>query len=118
MRPAGSGGSTGGWKQVGKPVVAAINGTCVGGAFELALACHARFIADDDRISVGLPEVRVGLMPGAGGSQRIARLANPQEALQMMLKGEQLTPARAKALKLVDAVVPRGELVDAARRWI
>ena len=57
-------------------------------------------------------------MPGAGGSQRIARLANPQEALQMMLKGEQLAPARAKALKLVDAVVPRGELVDAAKRWI
>ena len=94
-------------EKVGKPVVAAINGTCVGGAFELALACHARFVADDDRIKLGLPEVRVGLMAGAGGSQRVGRLANPQEALQMLLKGEQLAPARAKALKLVDEVVPR-----------
>ena len=105
-------------EKVGKPVVAAINGTCVGGAFELALACHARFVADNDRIKLGLPEVRVGLMPGAGGSQRVGRLANPQEALQMLLKGEQLAPARAKALKLVDAVVPAADLIDAAKRWI
>ena len=105
-------------EQVGKPVVAAINGTCVGGAFELVLVCHARIVADDDRIKLGLPEVRVGLMPGAGGSQRVGRLANPQEALQMLLKGEQFLPMRAKALKLVDQVVPPADLVAAAKQWL
>jgi 3-hydroxyacyl-CoA dehydrogenase/enoyl-CoA hydratase/3-hydroxybutyryl-CoA epimerase len=102
----------------GKPVVAAINGTCLGGAFELCLACHGRIIADDDAVRVGLPEVKVGLIPGAGGTQRVARLAPPEEALQMLLKGESLNPARAKALKLVDAVVPKAELLAAARGWL
>ena len=102
----------------GKPVVAALNGTAVGGAFELALACHARFVADDPSIKLGLPEVKVGLIPGAGGTQRIPRLANPQDALQMLLRGDQLNPARARALNLVDAVVPAGELMAAARRWL
>jgi len=99
----------------GKPLVAALNGTALGGAFELALACHHRVVADDDRIKLGLPEVRVGLMPGAGGTQRVPRLANPQDALQMLLRGEQLSPARAKGMKLVDAIVPAGELIEAAR---
>jgi 3-hydroxyacyl-CoA dehydrogenase/enoyl-CoA hydratase/3-hydroxybutyryl-CoA epimerase len=102
----------------GKPVVAAINGTALGGAFELALACHHRIVADDDEIRLGLPEVRVGLMPGAGGTQRVPRLANPQDALQILLRGEQLSPARAKDMKLVDAVVPAGELIEAARKWL
>ena len=105
-------------EKCGKPVVAAINGTAVGGAFELALACHHRIVADDDNIKLGLPEVRIGLMPGAGGTQRVARLAGPQDALQMMLKGEQLSPARAKAMNLVDAVVPAGKLIAAARNWL
>ena len=89
----------------GKPVVAAINGTCLGGAFELALACHGRIAADGDKVRMGLPEVRVGLLPGAGGTQRVARLVNTQDALTILLKGEQLKPARAKALGLIDAVV-------------
>ena len=102
----------------GKPVVAALNGTAVGGAFELALACHYRIVADDDRIKLGLPEVKVGLMPGAGGTQRVARLANPQDALAMLLKGDQLSPSKAKAMKLVDQVVPAGELLSAAKKWL
>jgi 3-hydroxyacyl-CoA dehydrogenase / enoyl-CoA hydratase / 3-hydroxybutyryl-CoA epimerase len=102
----------------GKPVVAAINGTALGGAFELALACHHRVVADDENIKLGLPEVRVGLIPGAGGTQRVARLANPQDALQILLKGQQLSPSRAKAMKLIDAVVPPGELLGAARKWL
>jgi 3-hydroxyacyl-CoA dehydrogenase / enoyl-CoA hydratase / 3-hydroxybutyryl-CoA epimerase len=102
----------------GKPVVAAINGTCLGGAFELCLACHGRIIAHGEKVKVGLPEVRVGLMPGAGGSQRVARLTDPQAALEMLLKGQQLVPARAKALKLVDAVVPPAALLAEARRWL
>lgn len=102
----------------GRPVVAALNGTAVGGAFELALACHYRVVADDDRIKLGLPEVRVGLMPGAGGTQRVPRLADPQEALRMLLQGQQLTPSQAKAMKLVDAVVPADALIAAARKWL
>jgi len=102
----------------GKPIVAAINGTAVGGAFELVLACHYRIVGDDESIKLGLPEVRVGLMPGAGGTQRVARLANPQDAMQMLLKGGQLSPSRAKAMKLVDAVVPTGDLLAAARQWL
>ena len=102
----------------GKPVVAALNGTAVGGAFELALACHHRIVADDDRIKLGLPEVKVGLMPGAGGTQRVARLANPQDALAMLLKGDQLSPSKAKAMKLVDQVVPAAELLPAAKKWL
>ncbi len=103
---------------VGKPLVAAVNGTAVGGAFEMMLACHGRIVADDDRIRLGCPEVRVGIMPGAGGTQRMLRLANLQDALTMILKGEQIAPARAKALGFVDQVVPAADLLPAARRWL
>ena len=99
-------------------MVAAINGTCLGGAFELALACHGRIAADGDKVRMGLPEVRVGLLPGAGGTQRVARLVNTQDALTMLLKGEQLKPARAKAMGLLDAVVPADDLIPAAKRWL
>jgi 3-hydroxyacyl-CoA dehydrogenase / enoyl-CoA hydratase / 3-hydroxybutyryl-CoA epimerase len=102
----------------GKPWVAAINGTALGGGFELALACHRRIGADNPRTRVGLPEVKVGLFPGAGGTQRIARILPPQDALQLLLKGDQLRLDRAKALKLIDAVVPPSDLIKAAKDWI
>jgi len=102
----------------GKPWVAAINGTAVGGGFELALACHHRVAAESDKTRLALPEIKVGLFPGAGGTQRIARMLQPADALQFLLKGEQINVARAKAMKLVDAVVPAGELVKAAKDWI
>jgi 3-hydroxyacyl-CoA dehydrogenase/enoyl-CoA hydratase/3-hydroxybutyryl-CoA epimerase len=102
----------------GKPWVAAINGTALGGAFELCLACHHRIAAEDARTRVGLPEVKIGLFPGAGGTQRIARMLPPADALQFLLKGEQLRLDRARALKLIDAVVPQGELITAAKSWI
>jgi 3-hydroxyacyl-CoA dehydrogenase/enoyl-CoA hydratase/3-hydroxybutyryl-CoA epimerase len=102
----------------GKPWVAAINGTAVGGAFELCLACHHRVAADNPKTRVGLPEVKVGLFPGAGGTQRVARLMPPGDALQMLLKGDQLRASRAKAMKLIDAVVPPEQLVAAAKEWI
>jgi 3-hydroxyacyl-CoA dehydrogenase/enoyl-CoA hydratase/3-hydroxybutyryl-CoA epimerase len=105
-------------EKVGKPVVAAINGVCLGGALELALACHGRIVAEGDKVKLGLPEVRVGIMPGGGGTQRVGRLAPPQEALQMLLKGEQLSPARAKALHLVDDVVAADRLMERARAWL
>jgi 3-hydroxyacyl-CoA dehydrogenase/enoyl-CoA hydratase/3-hydroxybutyryl-CoA epimerase len=102
----------------GKPFVAAINGTALGGGFELCLACHQRIAAENDKTRLGLPEVKIGLFPGAGGTQRVARMLPPSDALQFLLKGDQLRLNRAKAMKLVDAVVPAGDLVKAAKDWI
>lgn len=102
----------------GKPWVAAINGLALGGAFELCLACHHRIAADNPKAKVGLPEVKIGIFPGAGGTQRIPRILQPADALQIMLKGEQLPFARARAMKLIDNIVPPGELVPAAKEWI
>jgi len=102
----------------GKPWVAALNGTALGGGFELALACHRRIAADNPRTRVGQPEVKVGLIPGAGGTQRIARMLPPSDALQFLLKGDQVQLNRAKAMKLVDAVVPKGDLIRTAKDWI
>jgi len=102
----------------GKPWVAAINGTALGGGFELTLACHRRVAADNPRTRVGLPEVKVGLFPGAGGTQRIPRMIPPSDALQFLLKGEQVQLNRAKAMKLIDAVVPKADLIRTAKEWI
>src|ERR1700677_2192330 len=102
----------------GKPWVAAINGTAMGGGFELALACHHRIASENDKTRLGLPEIKVGLFPGGGGTQRIARMMPPADALQFLLKGDQLRLNRAKAMKLVDEVVPPGELVAKSKAWI
>jgi 3-hydroxyacyl-CoA dehydrogenase/enoyl-CoA hydratase/3-hydroxybutyryl-CoA epimerase len=102
----------------GKPWVAAINGTALGGGFELALACHQRIAADNEKTRLGLPEIKIGLFPGAGGTQRIARMLPPADALQMLLKGDQLKLDRAKAMKLIDAVVPAADLIKTAKDWI
>ena len=102
----------------GKPWVAALNGTAMGGGFELALACHHRVAADNDKTRLGLPEIKVGLFPGGGGTQRIARMMMPADALQFLLKGDQLRLNRAKAMKLVDEVVPAAELTQKAKDWI
>ena len=102
----------------GKPWVAAINGLALGGGFELTLACHYRVAADNDKTRLGLPEVKVGLFPGAGGTQRVPRMIPPQDAMQLLLKGEPITLASAKALNLVHDVVPTADLVEAAKAWI
>ena len=88
----------------GKPFAAAVHGVCLGGAFELALACHFRVLSDVDSTRVGLPEVKVGLFPGAGGTQRVARLMQTGDALQMLFKGEQLRPLMARNMGLAHAV--------------
>jgi 3-hydroxyacyl-CoA dehydrogenase/enoyl-CoA hydratase/3-hydroxybutyryl-CoA epimerase len=78
------------WRKLetsGKPWVSAINGTCMGGAFELSLACHGRVASNAKAVKIALPEVKVGIFPGAGGTQRVPRLANAQDALQMMTTG-------------------------------
>ncbi|MFZ0987860.1 MAG: FAD-dependent oxidoreductase [Xanthobacteraceae bacterium] len=102
----------------GKPWVAAVNGTALGGGFELALACHRRVAADNPRTRLGQPEVKVGLIPGAGGTQRIARMMPPSDALQFLLKGDQVHLPRAKAMKLIDTVVPKADLIRVAKEWI
>jgi 3-hydroxyacyl-CoA dehydrogenase / enoyl-CoA hydratase / 3-hydroxybutyryl-CoA epimerase len=102
----------------GKPWVCALNGTAMGGGFEFALACHHRIAADNPKTRLGLPEIKVGLFPGAGGTQRVARMIPPADALQFLLKGEQLKVDRAKAMKLIDAVVPQADLIKAAKDWI
>jgi 3-hydroxyacyl-CoA dehydrogenase / enoyl-CoA hydratase / 3-hydroxybutyryl-CoA epimerase len=102
----------------GKPWVAALNGTAVGGGFELALSCHHRIAAQNPKTRLGLPEIKVGLFPGAGGTTRVARMLPPADALQYLLKGDQLTVERAKGMKLIDAVVPPADLIAAAKDWI
>jgi len=102
----------------GKPWAAAINGTALGGGFELTLACHHRVVAQNPRTRLGLPEVKVGLFPGAGGTTRVSRLLAPADALQFLLKGDQIRIDRAKALKLVDAIVPPADLIKSAKDWV
>jgi 3-hydroxyacyl-CoA dehydrogenase/enoyl-CoA hydratase/3-hydroxybutyryl-CoA epimerase len=102
----------------GKPWVCALNGTAMGGGFELALACHYRVATDNPKTRLGLPEIKIGLFPGAGGTQRVARMLAPADALQFLLKGDQLKVDRAKAMKLIDAVVPQADLIKAAKDWI
>ncbi len=102
----------------GKPVAMAISGICMGGGFELALACHYRIASDSDKTRVGLPEIKVGLFPGGGGTQRVARLMPTPDALQMLFKGDQLKPAAAKRMGLIHEIAPEGEIVQRAKDWV
>ncbi len=104
---------------LGRPVVAAINGTALGGGFEITLACHHRIVADDSSIRLGFPEVTLGLLPGAGGVVRTVRLLGIADALlKLLLQGQQVRPARALEMGIVHAVVPRDDLLSRARAWI
>jgi 3-hydroxyacyl-CoA dehydrogenase / enoyl-CoA hydratase / 3-hydroxybutyryl-CoA epimerase len=102
----------------GKPFVAAINGLALGGGFEVCLACHYRVIADDPKAFVGLPEVKVGLLPGGGGTQRMPRLAGIAQSLPYLLEGGNIAAVEARKLGLVHEVVPAAELLAAAKRWL
>ena len=107
-------------EQLGKPVVAAINGAALGGGLELALATHHRIAVDDPKVKLGLPEVTLGLLPGGGGVTRLVRMLGIQEALMgWLLQGQQYAPAQAHAKGVVDQLVAtREELVPAAKAWI
>ena len=98
------------------PTCAAINGDCLGGGYELALACTYRVAADDGSINVGLPEVKVGLLPGWGGTTRLPRLIGMTRALPLLLTGKVLPPKKAKKAGLVDEVVRPEALLAAAKR--
>ncbi len=102
----------------GKPWVSAINGTCMGGAFELSLACHGRVAADSDKVRMALPEVKIGIFPGAGGTQRVPRLTDQQQALQMLTSGQTLSPQKAKSMGLIHEIAEPAKLVEAAKAMI
>jgi 3-hydroxyacyl-CoA dehydrogenase/enoyl-CoA hydratase/3-hydroxybutyryl-CoA epimerase len=103
----------------GKPVVAAINGHALGGGLELALACHARYAIDDPKLKIGQPEVKLGLLPGGGGTVRLSRLVGIQQALQICGEGADLDPAKALGMGLLTGVArDREELLALARAWI
>ncbi len=99
-----------------KPWVAAVNGIALGGGLELALACRARLVTDDTRTQLGVPEVRWGLLPGAGGTQRLPRLVGFESAMDMLLSGRSITPADAVRLGLFARTVPAAQLLDEARK--
>jgi len=102
----------------GKPVAAAMNGLALGGGLELALACHYRVLADAPKAVVGLPEVKVGLLPGAGGTQRLPRLIGIANALPLIAEGKHVKPAEALKLGIVHAVAPPDQVVEHASRWL
>jgi 3-hydroxyacyl-CoA dehydrogenase / enoyl-CoA hydratase / 3-hydroxybutyryl-CoA epimerase len=102
----------------GKPVVAAINGLALGGGLEVTLGCHYRVVADNPKIQLGLPEAKVGLLPGGGGTQRLPRLIGAAAALPLILQGSSLDPQKALAQKVVHKVVPADQLIAEAKRWI
>jgi 3-hydroxyacyl-CoA dehydrogenase/enoyl-CoA hydratase/3-hydroxybutyryl-CoA epimerase len=103
----------------GKPVVAAINGHALGGGLEIALACHARFAIDDAKLKIGQPEVKLGLLPGGGGTVRLPRLVGIQQALQICGEGNDMSPQKAQGLGLLAGLAKdREDLMAQARAWI
>ncbi|MDZ7592057.1 MAG: 3-hydroxyacyl-CoA dehydrogenase NAD-binding domain-containing protein [Rubrivivax sp.] len=103
----------------GKPVVAAINGHALGGGLEIALACHARIALDDARLKLGQPEVKLGLLPGGGGTVRLPRLVGIQAGLQIMGEGADMSPQQALGLGLLASLArDRDDLMVQAKAWI
>jgi 3-hydroxyacyl-CoA dehydrogenase/enoyl-CoA hydratase/3-hydroxybutyryl-CoA epimerase len=99
-----------------KPIVAAIHGPAMGGGLELALACTYRIASDSSKTQLGLPEVQLGLLPAAGGTQRLPALIGIANALDIILAGKSVRPSKARKLGLVDEVVPRPILLEVARK--
>src|SRR5881296_532268 len=100
------------------PTVAAIHGACAGGGYEITLACDYRVASDDPSTRIGLPETTLGLIPAWGGCTRLPRLIGADKAAEVILKGKLYSAQEALKLSLVDEVVPRDQLLDAARRLI
>ena len=99
-------------ENLGKPVIACINGFALGGGCELALACTMRLASEDAKL--GQPEVKLGLIPGYGGTQRLSRLVGKGVAMQLVLTGEMITAHEALRIGLVNEVVPAAELIPRA----
>jgi enoyl-CoA hydratase len=96
-----------------KPVIGMINGFCLGGGMELALACDLRFAADNAKL--GQPEINLGIIPGGGGTQRLTRLVGEGKSMELILTGDLIDAAQAKAIGLVNEVFPAAELQDRVR---
>jgi 3-hydroxyacyl-CoA dehydrogenase / enoyl-CoA hydratase / 3-hydroxybutyryl-CoA epimerase len=104
---------------LGKPVVAAINGSALGGGLELALGCHYRVCINDDNVQIGFPEVTLGLLPGAGGVVKSVRIMGLQAALPLLTEGTRISPSKALAAGWIHALVnSKEELITSARNWI
>ncbi|MBI4872118.1 MAG: enoyl-CoA hydratase/isomerase family protein [Candidatus Riflebacteria bacterium] len=95
------------------PVIAAINGVCLGGGVELAMACHVRI--SSDKAKFGQPEINLGIIPALGGTQRLPRIVGPSKATELILTGDLITAQEAKAIGLVNKVVPEAELLKQAK---
>ncbi len=103
----------------GKPVACALNGLALGGGLEVALACHYRVAANDNpKIQFGLPEAKIGLLPGAGGTQRLPRLIGVQEALPLILEGKSFNAEKAMKMGVVQDLAPGAETVERAKAWV
>jgi len=100
-------------ERLSKPVIAAINGACLGGGLELAMACHMRVASERTRF--GQPEINLGIIPGFGGTQRLVRLVGQSKAMEIILTGDMITGQEAKALGLVNKIVPDGEVLKQAQ---
>ncbi|MCP3985401.1 MAG: fatty acid oxidation complex subunit alpha FadJ, partial [bacterium] len=100
------------------PSVCAINGVCLGGGTELALACSFRIASDDRKVKIGLPEVQLGIIPGFGGTQRMPRLIGLQQSLGLILTGRQLDARKARKIGLIDLIVPASYLEREAVRLL
>jgi enoyl-CoA hydratase len=100
----------------GKPSVAAVNGYALGGGLELAMACTVRFASENAQL--GQPEVKLGIIPGYGGTQRLPRLVGRGRALELLLSGEPVGAQEAYRIGLVNAVVPQQELLRYSREWL
>ena len=102
----------------GKPIACAIPGLCAGIGTEIALACHRRFMADTEKGRIGLPEILVGLFPGAGGTTRYSRMVGAMAAAPVLLEGKMLAPAKARSAQLIDEVVAPEDLLAKAKDWV
>ena len=102
----------------GKPVATAITGTCAGIGTEIALATHRRFMADNPKAKIGLPEILVGIFPGGGGTTRFSRMVGAMAAAPVLLEGKMMAPAAAKMSGLIDEVVPADDLLARAKDWV
>ncbi len=103
----------------GKPVVAAMNGTALGGGYEVCLASHYRIAIDNPKAQIGLPEVQLGLLPGGGGTQRLPRLIGMEAALMLMVEGKRISPKEALGYGMInDLVANREEMMEKAMKWI
>lgn len=108
-----------GIETAGVPVVCALTGSALGGGYELALATHRRFALDDASVQIGLPEVSLGVIPGAGGTQRLPRIVGVQKALEHITQGQPVRAPKARSLGMVDELhKTRDELYAAAHAWI